>query len=87
MTGMLKTRYIESFITKFLEKKMVFVGGPRQVGKTTLCIQYLSPPTIENPAYMNWDDLKNKKALRQGELPNAPIVVLDEIHKYRDILR
>ena len=83
MVESVKTRYIESFIRKFLEKKMVFVGGPRQVGKTTVCLKFLEPPNIENPAYLNWDDLKNKKALRQGELPNLPVLVLDEIHKYK----
>ena len=29
-------RYCESFIYQDLSKKMVFIGGPRQVGKTTL---------------------------------------------------
>jgi predicted AAA+ superfamily ATPase len=29
-------RYIEPFILEDLAKKMVFVGGPRQVGKTTM---------------------------------------------------
>lgn len=76
-------RYIENSIEKFLEKKMVFVGGPRQVGKTTVCLKFLDPPEIENPAYLNWDDLNDKKALRHGELPNSPVLVLDEIHKYK----
>ena len=29
-------RYLQSFIEKDLDRKMVFVGGPRQVGKTQL---------------------------------------------------
>ena len=29
-------RYLEAQVLKDLEKKMVFLGGPRQVGKTTL---------------------------------------------------
>jgi predicted AAA+ superfamily ATPase len=29
-------RYIVDFIVSDLRKKMVFIGGPRQVGKTTL---------------------------------------------------
>jgi predicted AAA+ superfamily ATPase len=29
-------RYIYPYILKDLKKKMVFIGGPRQVGKTTL---------------------------------------------------
>jgi predicted AAA+ superfamily ATPase len=48
-----------------------------------MCLGFIDPPTIENPAYMNWDDLKDKKALRNGELPNAKVVVLDELHKFK----
>ena len=33
---MFKDRYLTSSIVGDLKKKMVFVGGPRQVGKTTL---------------------------------------------------
>src|SRR3990167_693799 len=29
-------RYIEPFVLQDLKKKMVFIGGPRQVGKTIL---------------------------------------------------
>ena len=29
-------RYISSSLQEDIQKKMVFVGGPRQVGKTTL---------------------------------------------------
>ncbi|MBI2601800.1 MAG: ATP-binding protein [Deltaproteobacteria bacterium] len=61
---------------------MVFVGGPRQVGKTTLCIQFLNPPHLDNRAYLNWDDLESKSMIRNGNLPPDPLVVLDEIHKY-----
>ena len=31
---MLKERYLTAPITEDLEKKMVFIGGPRQVGKS-----------------------------------------------------
>lgn len=79
----LKNRYLDHFITKFLEKRMVFIGGPRQVGKTTLCLKYLAPPTLQNKSYLNWDDIGSKKLIRNGELPNSPLVVLDEIHKYK----
>jgi predicted AAA+ superfamily ATPase len=33
---MLKNRYLTECIVEDLSEKMVFVGGPRQVGKTTL---------------------------------------------------
>jgi len=34
-------RYLHAFIRQFLDRKMVFLGGPRQVGKTTTCLQLL----------------------------------------------
>ncbi|MBL4818622.1 MAG: ATP-binding protein [Deltaproteobacteria bacterium] len=62
---------------------MVFMGGPRQVGKTTLALSLLKPPTEKNPAYLNWDILAHQKAILRGELPlSEPLIVLDELHKY-----
>lgn len=78
-----KTRYLTPFVEEFLKKRMVFVGGPRQVGKTTLCLDFLDPSTVKNRAYLNWDDINSRKIIRNGELPPAPLVVLDEIHKYK----
>ena len=35
---------------------MVFVGGPRQVGKTTVALSLLGSAADESsPAYLNWD--------------------------------
>lgn len=64
--------------------KMAFIGGPRQVGKTTLALSLLGVKATErHPAYLNWDDPKVRPGLRRGELPaGEPLVVLDEIHKY-----
>lgn len=76
-------RYLRSFIQSDIAKKMVFVGGPRQVGKTTLALSFLKPPSPSNPAYLNWDILAHKKQLLRGELPlSEPLIILDEIHKY-----
>jgi predicted AAA+ superfamily ATPase len=63
---------------------MVFIGGPRQVGKTTLALSLVTPEATErHPAYLNWDDPKVPPRLRRGELPiDEPVVILDEIHKY-----
>jgi len=33
-----RKRYLQSQILKDLQRKMVFVAGPRQVGKTTLAL-------------------------------------------------
>lgn len=78
-----RPRYLTPFVEEFLQKRMVFVGGPRQVGKTTLCLGFLRPASVKNPAYLNWDDLFSRKAVRNGELPPQPLIVLDEIHKYK----
>src|SRR3989344_2890468 len=79
-----KDRYIQPLINDFLKSRMVFIGGPRQVGKTTLCLSYLNPPERQNPNYLNWDDLKSKTLLRKGEIPHAKLIVIDEIHKYKE---
>ncbi len=34
-------RYLESHIAEDLDQRMVFVGGPRQVGKTTLVYRFI----------------------------------------------
>ena len=62
---------------------MVFVGRPRQVGKTTFSLTFLSSPSEKHPAYLNWDDLADRSALLKDELPsNQSCIVLDEIHKF-----
>jgi predicted AAA+ superfamily ATPase len=78
----IKNRYLKSHITDLLEKRMVFVGGPRQVGKTTLGLSFLDPPERENKAYLNWDDIQSRSLIRKGELPDSGLILLDEIHKY-----
>lgn len=49
---MLKERYLTPFIVKDLNDKMVFVGGPRQVGKTTLCRKLIATH-FKNHAFFN----------------------------------
>jgi uncharacterized protein len=76
-------RYLFDDISSDLAEKMVFVGGPRQVGKTTLALQIIGAERPQHPAYLNWDDVRARPRIRGGELPNGqPIIVLDEIHKY-----
>lgn len=58
---------------------MVFVAGPRQVGKTTLAKSLLG----RKPGYLNWDVAEDRDRLLRGELPVSNLWVLDEIHKYR----
>lgn len=81
---MAHARYLKKEITTALQRKMAFVGGPRQVGKTTLALSLIAPDATErHPAYLNWDDPKTPPRLRSGHLPpGEPLIILDEIHKY-----
>ena len=78
-------RYLRPAVEKTLAtNKMVFIGGPRQVGKTTLALSLLGPKATErHPAYLNWDDPRAAAKLRRVELPpNEPLLICDEVHKY-----
>jgi predicted AAA+ superfamily ATPase len=58
---------------------MVFVAGPRQVGKTTLA-RRLSGAAA---GYLNWDAPADRERILRGELPASRLWIFDEIHKYR----
>ncbi len=69
---------------------MIFLSGPRQVGKTTLSREIAKG--FRNSIYFNWDIFNHKKLLitnptffeninRQDE--SIPLIILDEIHKYK----
>lgn len=77
-------RYLEKVIKKDLQEKMVFVGGPRQVGKTTMSLHILGSKDESHPAYLNWDIPRVQRSLVKGEFPaDQNLVILDEIHKYK----
>ena len=71
-------RALQAQVQADLKEKMVFLGGPRQVGKTTLA-QALGPPE----AYLNWDFPFDKKKILSLELPPTKLWIFDEIHKYK----
>ena len=77
-------RYLRRSVLDALARKMVFVGGPRQTGKTTFALDLLGPTADEtHPAYLNWDHPQVPPRLRRAELPaREPLLLLDEIHKY-----
>jgi predicted AAA+ superfamily ATPase len=72
-------RYLQNQVEKDLGRKMVFVCGARQVGKTTLAKQVLRG----EDGYLNWDIPADRERILKRELPAAPLWVFDEIHKYR----
>lgn len=71
-------RYLVDQIREDLESKMVFLGGPRQVGKTTLSLIL-----DKDPGYLNWDIPTNRRQILAGQWPDKNLLILDEIHKYR----
>lgn len=78
-------RYIHPNVSDDLNHKMVFIGGPRQVGKTTFSLSYLNPSDATNPAYLNWDDLESKKIIKSGHFPaDHKLLIFDEIHKFKN---
>jgi predicted AAA+ superfamily ATPase len=84
-------RYLRGEILRLLqdERRMAFIVGPRQAGKTTLAKSLL--PT-ETDGYFNWDIESHRRMIvRSPEdfwrppappATDRPRLVLDEIHKY-----
>ena len=73
------------------EKHMVLVSGPRQTGKTIFAKDIASEEPVS--LYFNYDIPANKVKILQNPTffeevdrikGNLPLIILDEIHKYRD---
>jgi hypothetical protein len=58
-------RYLAAAVRRDLARKMAFVAGPRQVGKTTLA---LSLPGAR-AGHLNWDVAAHRERILLGELP------------------
>ncbi|MCU0646262.1 MAG: ATP-binding protein [bacterium] len=80
---MLRDRHLTKNILHDLAEKMVFIGGARQIGKTTLAKELIAPHFKEF-AYFNWDVRSDRKKIMDSEYPgSAELLIFDEIHKYR----
>lgn len=73
-------RYLSKYILEDIAKKMVFLSGPRQSGKTTLVLEFLENlPGL----YLNWDDQDHRKQILKREWNDEDTyIAFDEIHKY-----
>lgn len=72
-------RYLYDFVKKDLQKKAILLSGPRQVGKTTF-----AKALEEQCEYLNYDIVGDRKViLAQAWNKDVPLVVLDEIHKFK----
>lgn len=91
--GSMLTRdlYLQTWEELARDKEMIFLSGPRQSGKTTLA--KIIAATFANSLYFNWDIpehrfrfLKNYRFFEEVERKDdtAPLIIFDEIHKYRD---
>jgi uncharacterized protein len=72
------TRYLAPVLEADLREKMVFLGGPRQVGKTTLARSLRG-----DAGYLNWDVPTDRDRILRRVLPDADLWIFDELHKFR----
>ena len=90
---MLKRFYqkiLQDHLTQF--NQMLFISGPRQVGKTTL--SKVLTELSHTHLYLNWDVLQDREVILSNwksieerlsldqAMSQKPIIIFDEIHKY-----
>ncbi len=78
---MIIPRYLKAPVSRDLKEKMVFMSGPRQVGKTVLAKTFLKK---QSDRYYNCDNREDRKRILSTRWPaDRCTIVLDELHKYR----
>jgi len=77
-------RYIQKPVINDLSRKMIFIGGPRQSGKTTLAKYICEQAGCHlRDRYLNWDAAVDRENIIRENFPAGKgILILDEIHKY-----
>lgn len=75
-------RYLSPYIKRDLDRKMVFIGGPRQCGKTTLAKHILDQE--RGGLYLNWDDDDDRNIILKKKWSTSDrLLIFDELHKFR----
>ena len=73
-------RLQEEYIVRDLEKKIVFIVGPRQVGKTWLAKKIGAG--FKRTVYLNYDRFEDREIIKnEGWVAAAELLILDELHK------
>lgn len=63
-----------------LAKKMVFIVGPRQAGKSWLAADVAEE--FKHKSYLSYDSYEDRKIIKkQAWLPSTELLILDELHK------
>ncbi len=69
-------------ILKDLEKKIVFIVGPRQVGKTWLAKEIAT--NFSKPVYLNYDHVQDRSIIKnESWLSSTDLLIFDELHKMK----
>jgi predicted AAA+ superfamily ATPase len=82
--------FLDWLLRSHPKEKMLFLAGPRQVGKTTLARQALERARGKG-LYFNWDIPAHRRRILRGDdllaavrgQGRRPLVVFDELHKMR----
>lgn len=87
-------RIYESYVANHIQQydQMLFLAGPRQVGKTTIARSCKS--LVNQFVYLNWDVIADRQQILDDHVIEAngldqpvlgkqrPLIVFDELHKY-----
>ncbi len=73
-------RSIKKTASIFIEKKILLISGPRQVGKT-----YLSKSLSQDFIYLNYDNIDSQREIHERSWPRDNyLIIFDELHKMQN---